>query len=179
MASKGMKILYWFLGILAVIIIVLVIVLSTLGVFTKPELALKEAGPYHFIFSEHKGPFTEISAVFTEMDLYATEANLVYLHRAGMYLSDPERVPQEQLEWRVGFIVQDSVAVPENLKFETLPKASYIIATIEAHAMIAAFKNYPALEKWVRDNNYQITGPALEIYTDNGMVKSMFPVTPK
>ena len=81
------------------------------------------------------------------------------------------------MRWRAGFLVADSIGVEEPLQFMVLPQAKYIVAKIEANPMVAAFKTYPALEKWVKENKYTVVGAALEIYNE-GNVESMFPVIP-
>ncbi len=96
----------------------------------------------------------------------------------GVYLNDPSSVEDDALLWRVGYLVEDSTTVKLPLQFATINRATYIVAKIKAHPFIAAFKTYPVLEQWILDNNYAITGSAVELYYED-VVESMFPVKDK
>lgn len=177
MATTKKKVLYIVLAVVLVIVLFIVISLWRLGLFASPELALEERGPLHYCYIDKTGPFSEIPTAWAEIDKLAEQQGIEYLQRCGMYLDNPSQVAEEEMRWRAGFLVADSIAVEEPLQLMVLPQAEYIVARIEANPMVAAFKTYPALEKWITENYYTVVGAAIEIYNE-GYVESMFPVIP-
>ncbi len=179
MASKGTKIALWVAGILFVLVIIVAGVLWKVGMFAAPELALQERGPYYYVYVERTGPFQDIPKGYQQVDSLVKQQNLEVGMRCGAYLDDPAKVAQNNLRWRVGNIVQDSVEVMEPLKCLKIEEHQYLVASIHANPMIAPFKTYPAIEKWLADNPFEANGPAYELYHDDGLIEVLFPVNPK
>ena len=176
MASKGTKIALIILGVVLVIAIAFVILLWYVGLFASPELAVAERGPYHYVYIDKTGPFAQVPLGQQEADSLVRQQNIEAGIACGMYLDDPSQVGQENLRWRVGFIVGDSVKTMEPLKFMTIAGGEYLVASIKAHPMVAPFKTYPAIHAWLAENPYDAIGAAYELYNDNGMVEVLFPV---
>jgi len=175
--SKKTKIIIF--SVIAVIVIVVLIISGTLynlGYFNKVQISTGQAGPYHYVYIDKTGPFSEIPKAQIELDKLIRTRDIKTLESCGQYLDDPSTTTQNQLRWRLGYIIGDSITVDEPLNYRFIAEDYFVIATIKAHPMVAAFKTYPLLEKWIIENNSQIIGPALEIYTSDGFVKSMFPI---
>jgi len=179
MASKGTKIALIILGIVLIIVIAFVVILWYVGLFATPELAIAERGPYHYVYIDRTGPFAEIPLGQQQADSLVKQQNIEVGIPCGAYLDDPSQVAQGNLRWRVGFIVSDSVETIDPLKFMTIAGGEYLVASIKAHPMVAPFKTYPAIEKWLTVNPYDVAGAAFELYNENGVVEVLFPVQKK
>ncbi len=165
-------------GVLAVLIIAFIFILVELGLFSKPELILIERGPYNYVYTERSGSFQKVSKAHKDTEGLVNSQNIKTAIPCGVYLNDPSSVEDDALLWRVGYLVEDSTTVKLPLQFATINRATYIVAKVKAHPFIAAFKTYPVLEQWILDNNYAITGSAVELYYED-VVESMFPVKDK
>lgn len=179
MASKGTKIFLIILVVLLVIVIVVAAVLWNVGVFASAEITLGQKGPYHYVFVERTGPFKEILQGYKQADSLIKQQNITVGIACGAYLDNPAHVEQEKLRWRVGYIVTDSVEVTKPLQFVTIPDHQYLIATIKAHPMVAPFKTYPAIEKWLNTHPYMVEGPSYELYNESGLIEVLFMIKAK
>lgn len=176
MASKGKKILTIILALIVLIIFVLLIGAWHYGVFESVKITVEKRGPFHYVYLQKQGPFTEISDAWDEAEQIFKEQNLEKGICCGKYLDDPALADPEKLRWRVGYLLQDSVAIQEPLKYENIPEYDYVIASIKAHPMVAPFKTYPALKEWGRTSEYQFVGTAYEFYPEDGLIEVLFPV---
>ena len=176
MASKGTKIGLIILGIVLVLAIAVVVVLWKVGLLATPELAIGEKGPYHYVYIDQTGPFTEIPKGYQLVDSLVKQQNVEIGIACGAYLDDPSQVSQADLRWRVGYIVGDSTDTVEPLKFMTIAGREYLIASIKAIPMVAAIKTYPAIQEWLTQNPYNVVGEAYELYNESGIVEVLFPI---
>lgn len=178
MASKGRKIGLIILGVVLILAIAVVVLLWYVGLFATPELALGEKGPYHYVYIDRTGPFTEIPLGYQQVDSLVKEQNIQVGISCGAYLDNPSQVAQENLRWRVGYIVGDSVDTIEPLNFMTIAGREYLVASIKAHPMVAPMKTYPAIHEWLAANPYDAVEDeeAYELYNENGVVEVLFPV---
>ena len=179
MSAKVKKILIIIISVIVVLAIGFVILLYRAGVFADPEVALSERGPYAYVYMSETGSFENFYNAQQELDKIVKEENISVDIPCGVFLDDPAKVQQANLRWQVGYLVQDSVSVDPPLEFSVIPKGTYVVASIKAHPAVAAFKTYPALNKWIKQNKYKVTGYALELYQKDGLVEAMFPVQKK
>ena len=176
MASKSKKILLWVLGFLGIVMLFILLAAWQTGIFSSPKISMEERAGFHYVYLERTGPYSEIAKAQEALKKAIKDQNIKTLIPCGLYLDNPANVKQNELRWRIGYTVKDSVQVAKPLKFETVPARLYVIASIKAHPAVAALKNYPAMKKWVVENQYVIIGPAMEFYLKDGTVESMFPV---
>jgi len=179
MSPKGKKILAVIAGIFLVIVLLILLGAWKAGIFADPEITLELRGPYHFVYIQKTGDFSKISAAYKEAGELFEDQSIDKGTACGMYLDDPAMVEADDMRWRVGYLVKDSVDVNTPLEFLSIPNAEYAVASIEAHPMVAPFKTYPALQKWVQTSDYQFVGPAYEIYNEDGIIEVLFPVEKK
>lgn len=179
MSPKGKKILTIIFAIIIVIGLLLLAGAWKAGIFEEPVITVELRGPYHYVYIQKTGDFSNIPNAYKEADDLFKENSLEKGTACGMYLDDPAMVEAEDMRWRVGYLVEDSVAVNTPLEFLSIPNAEYAVASIDAHPMIAPLKTYPALQKWVQTSDYQFTGPAYEIYNEDGIIEVLFPAAKK
>ncbi len=176
MTKKGKTIFLSVLGVIVVIVLFIVVSLWQSGVFSSPELTLETRPAHMYIYIERTGPFSEINKAKNELQKMVNDQKLPVKIPCGVYFDDPAQTKNEQLRWRIGYTVEDSLSVSAPIKQDTIPAQLVIVASIKAHPMVAPFKTYPALENWVAEKGYKIIGPAYEFYYEDGVVEAMFPV---
>ena len=178
MASKGTKIALIILGVVLIIAIAFVVMLWYVGLFATPELAIAEKGPYYYVYIDKTGPFTEFPVVQQQVDSLVKHQNIKAGIACGTYLDDPAKIAQQNLNWRVGYIVVDSVKVEEPLNFMTIARDQYLDALIKANPMVAPLRTSPAIHKWLTDNPYDASteSEAYALYHENGVVEVLFPI---
>ncbi|MEJ2054626.1 MAG: GyrI-like domain-containing protein [Calditrichaceae bacterium] len=177
MASKGTKIGLIILGIILVLAIAIVILLWKVGFFASPELSVDERGPYQYVYVQRTGPFSEIPQGFKQADSLVKQQGIDVGIECGAYLDNPAQVAQDDLRWRTGYIVEDSVQTRAPLEFETIVRQQYLVGSIDAIPMVAIIKIYPLMQEWLTKNAYTVTGPAYELYNENGVVEVLFPIS--
>ncbi|MEJ2543382.1 MAG: GyrI-like domain-containing protein [Calditrichaceae bacterium] len=178
MASKGTKIALIILGVVLVIAIAFVVLLWYLGVFATPELEVAEKGPYQYVYIDRTGPFTEVPMGQQQVDSLVNQQNIEVGIACWPYLNDPAQITQQNLKWRVGYIVADSVDVAEPLQFMTIARDQYLVVSIKANPMVAIVKTSPAIHEWLAANPYDAIQDreAYALYKDNGVIEVLFPV---
>ncbi len=179
MSSRGKKILTIIIGLIVLIGLLLLIGAWKAGVFEDPVITVELRGPYHFVYIQKTGDYSNIPKAYKEADDLFKEQSLEKSIACGMYLDNPAVVEGENLRWRVGYFVKDSISVEDPLKFLKIPNAEYAVASINAHPMVAPLKTYPALQQWVQTSDYQFIGPAYEIYNEDGIIEVLFPIGKK
>ena len=178
MASKARKIILIILAVFFLIVLVVSILLWRAGLFAEPAISLDSRGPFHYVYVERTGPFREVPQGYKQADSLIKKQEIGVGLACGSYLDNPANVAQEKLRWRAGYLVADSVLVEEPLHFLTITEGLYLVASIKANPMVAPFKTYPAMTKWLSANAYTVVGPAYEMYHEDGLIEVLFPVKP-
>jgi len=128
-------------------------------------VSLKEISPFSYCCIPHKGPFSEIEKIITQLMKAIQEQNIPPAGAMiGIYYNSPDEVTKaEDLEWEVGFPVAPQVVVQaplEKKQWEFTPVASAIHTGPYEETGQTIFK----ILKWMEDNKLIQTGPVLERY---------------
>lgn len=179
MKNLTKKVLIWLLPFVAIIALFIIVLIWQAGVFEDPELQMDKKASTLYIYLEKQGPYSQIIRAKKELQNALADQQIKGLVPCTIYLNNPAKVKNHDLKWRVGVTVKDTAKTLEPLKLGLIPKGNFIIAKIKAHPIIAVKKIYPALEKWVKENNYRVVGPAVEYEFPGGVVEAMFPIEKK
>jgi len=178
MAPKTRNVILIILTVFLLIVVVIAILLWRIGLFATPQISLDSRGPFHYVYVERTGPLREVPQGYKQADSLVEQQDIKVEMACGSYLDNPANVAQEKLRWRAGYLVADSVLVEEPLHFLTITEGLYLVASIKANPMVAPFKTYPAMTKWLSANAYTVVGPAYEMYHEDGLIEVLFPVKP-
>jgi effector-binding domain-containing protein len=162
---KTLRVLLW---ILAAIVIFVVIGMFTMGGFQKVTATSEEAGPIKMVYMEHKGPYSKVTEKIEKVKLYLDSNKIACTESIGEYLSDPTKVKQEDLMSNIGFIVDQDCKDSAPFMFKNIPKQLFVSVNFKGSPAVGPMKAYPAMDKWVKDNGYEINGSGLEIYKVTG-----------
>lgn len=178
MDSKAPKIVLIILAVFFLIILIIAILLWRAGLFAEPKLTLDSRGLYYYVYVERTGPFREIPQGYKQANALIKQQGIKVGKACGSYLDNPADVAQEKLRWRAGYLVADSVIVEEPLRFLTIREGLYLVASVKANPMVAPFKTYPAMTKWLSENAYTVVGLAYELYHEDSLIEVLFAVKP-
>ena len=179
--SSRIKTIILFIGIISFVLFMgLIGAAWYMGAFASVNISISEKGPYYFVYLEHQGPYYLVMNKIDQVEKYLVDDKIEFLQAAGIYFDDPAQIPESDLKSYGGFLISDSVSVKEPYKFQKINKRSVIVASIEAHPMVAPFKVYPAFHEWLDNNsNLEITAPPMELYLPDGKVEVHFPYQEK
>ncbi|MBM4177142.1 MAG: hypothetical protein FJ213_13370 [Ignavibacteria bacterium] len=147
------------------------------GAFSSVEITEGYRGPYDFVYTKHKGPYQLVSEKIKKVETLLKEKNIEQTIAAGRYYDDPATTPKELLRSDAGVFVSSPVQVEPPLYYEQIVERYVIIGKIKAHPAIAPFKTYPAINEYIELKGYTVTGPAFEIYNEDGSVEVHLPVS--
>ncbi len=177
--SSVLKKILLIVGIITLVLFIVVIGAAwILGAFSSVEITEEIRGPYNFVCLEHIGAYHLVVAKIEKVKEYLDSRHILYIHSAGLYFDDPAKVAEDKLRSFVGYLVPDSLMVEKPFQLKVIKKRNVILASIEAHAMIAPFKVYPAFHEWMENNKEIgiISGAPLELYIPEGKVEVEFPI---
>lgn len=133
---------------------------------TISAVELKQITPYRYAALLMKGSYLQHSSAFPQLYQLAGEQNLGYsLEIFGIYFNDPSQVPEDQLEWQVGFPLSEGQQVKEPLVEKKWDYEQ--IASITFTGPIGGQDMNKAIESlvtWVMSNGYAPIGPMMEKY---------------
>lgn len=103
--------------------------------------------------------FTEIGAMAAQQQL---SGNII-----GVFFSDPEKVPAEQLRCELGIQVPPEFEAPEGFKVREI-QVQTVAYTVLKGPYEEIAEDYRKMFLWMKKNGYRVAGPALEIYLKGG-----------
>ena len=103
----------------------------------------------------------DIKGKVTDDDLEMT--GMVY----GSYFNSPEEVPEEELEYEIGFSFDGALKLQEGkLGFKEIPEHS-VLASIHKGPYTNVGPVIHAIAEYASKNGYDIVGPVTEVYLNN------------
>lgn len=152
--------------ILGIIILTLFVLglsyLIYLDAFSTVVFKEEMKGPFKIVYKEHIGPYEKVGPTMDALYNELINDEIETSRGIGLYYDNPQEVEKSKLRAKVGSIIEEKDY--ENLealseKYEVLDLASqkYLVAEFpfknKMSFMIGVFKVYPALNKYVKDNN--------------------------
>jgi AraC family transcriptional regulator len=119
-------------------------------------------------YAQYKGSYSKIPDHIMEVGQLITDDGLettgmVY----GSYFNSPEEVPEEQLEYEIGFSFDGDLKLQEGkLGFKEIPEHS-VLAAIHKGPYTNVGPVIHAIAKYASENGYDIVGPVTEVYLNN------------
>jgi len=160
--------------IIAVIAVVLLAIYVWLGGFKKIPFSVQETGGEVLVYESHTGDYKNVGKVIDKM-YYAllNDANVECFRGFGIYYDNPQKVEKEKLRSDVGNILENPT--PEILarltpkyNIRTQEKQQYLVAEFpyknQMSIFIGIMRVYPALNRYIRENNLSEEGYVMEIY---------------
>ena len=126
----------------------------------------------------HTGPYNQISEKILRVKKLLDDHKDALGRPCGIYYDDPDRVPDEKLRSKGGYVLKQDVALPPELEVVVLADRDVLVARFKGHVALAAAKIYPAMSRWMADEKVKPAGPTVEYY-EAGVVECEMPIQPE
>ncbi|OGS22945.1 MAG: hypothetical protein A2252_07650 [Elusimicrobia bacterium RIFOXYA2_FULL_39_19] len=157
---------------LALLVIVVIAGMWSVGMFQKIEFKAQDVGAMTMVYTEHIGPYNKIGPKFEIVKKYLDDNKIAYTYGIGEYLDNPAKVRQEELRSYAGYLVDKPIKTAEPIRVKKIQKNYYVVCTFVGMPMVGPFVVYPKATKWFEKNGYEMTGAAYEIYKIDGKIMS-------
>jgi len=144
-----------------------------MGLFGGDKIKVKMRGATDIAYIEARGPYGKIpyGELYGRLFGWAKEAGA----RPGfttfaIYATCPKETSEADLVTKVGIPLYKASEPKGDVKVGQLPEMEVAVKKHQGPAE-EYDKSYSELNKWIADNGYQISGPAMEIFTKKPKVK--------
>lgn len=139
------------------------------GVFDSVTFSIREAGPYNLVYKEHRGPYAGIRITLNDVFKYVVKQNKERIEQGfAIFYDDPATVSSDSLRSIAGVITDSLLKVTAPYKSALYPKTKAIVGEFPIRSFLSytsgTIKFYPRLHKYLSENQYQLSGPIMEIY---------------
>lgn len=180
-----MKILKWFLIVLAVLGLLLTVFLWYMGWFSNLKAYESVKGPYLIAYERFVGPYPQTGPIFNRI-YEKLKANGIESPRGlGIYYDDPSQVTPDKLRSDCGIVIEAKDRnlfwkISHKFKYKWVRRSKSIVVEFPIRNMlsymIGPMKAYPALMKYAESKGYKTT-LAYELYDEpKGKIFFIMPV---
>jgi len=138
------------------------------GGFNSAKVTAGESGPYFYAYLEHIGDIAKLPKTQEKVFRLLKQANIEPGDTITVLLTDPRTTPKPEQMARTGYRIPLDAKLPSELRSDILARRRVLSATVQAAAMLAPSKAYQALYDHLRENELDISLPAVEIYRPSG-----------
>jgi hypothetical protein len=165
--SISMKKFFWIF--LAILIFAIAVLSFFAGLFDGIKITNQTVGPYYLVYRTHKGSYSGIQFVMGDVYRYMREKKSMTSENGFViYYDNPEKIRTDSLRSIAGVITDSSVNVEDPYKSGIFQKTEALVGTFPIRSFmsysIGVYKFYPALEKKLAQDKYQLSGPVMEIF---------------
>jgi effector-binding domain-containing protein len=129
---------------------------------SKIEVKTIQAFPYCCI--HHKGPFTEIQNVITQLNSSLQSQNIRPAGpMVGVYYNTPENTDPQDLEWDIGFPCDSHVSPLQPLQ-KKIWNFAQVASVLHTGSYESTGETYLLISEWMEANGMEQAGPVLEKY---------------
>ena len=162
-------------GITLVVCIILYIAFyAYFGGFIKIKPEVLEKGGDVLVYEELRGDYKQTADATNRIykDLL-NNYGIETFRGIGVYYDDPKAIPVEDLRFEAGCILEnptlDQLEILKlKYKVRTLEKGEYVVVNFPFKGFISILMGikrvYPAINKYMQENNFKNTGAIVEIY---------------
>jgi len=161
--------------IVLVLIICVIAVFGYYGGFKSIDVIITKQGGETVIYKDVTGDYSQTPDVTNEVyEALLNDYKIETTKGVGIFYDNPQKVEKSKLRSRIGCILDSDVdsltlaKISEKYNVMVLPKAKYIATDFPMKGglsmLVGIIKAYPALNKYIEDNNIKEDGPVTEIY---------------
>jgi hypothetical protein len=165
--------------ILVVFFIAFVIAAWYYGAFASvEEVNLAHRNRIFLVTTEQTGLPFKIKKHVHEIDSLLMIQKISGKMEVALFFDNPLVVRPDSLPARGAVLLEDSTVVDSPLILLTLPERKAAVTSVKAHSMIAPFKTYPMIQRWLYNNGYRFNPvfPVIEYYGARGIIEVEMPV---
>jgi len=169
-----MKVFKITLYIVAALTAMVLIGYAYYGGFQSIEPTVSICGGETLVFEKVSGDYKQSAAVSARVyDRLNKEFEIETYRGFGIYYDKPGTVAPHALRSDIGCILEPSDTnqisdIKREFYVETFPTESYLVAEFpfkgKGSVLVGLMKVYPAMESYIKENNYQMDTPIMEIW---------------
>jgi len=167
---KAIRIIF---GIIVCLAIICFVVYAYYGGLTDVKFQVKQEGGDYLVYQKITGPYKQSGEVIRQINYQLLNEKIETSKSFGIYYDNPKTVEKSKLRSEAGCILETAdtaktywLRAKFNIKISPIKK--YITTEFplknSMSIMVSLIKVYPAIEKYVKENNYTQTGSVMEIY---------------
>lgn len=137
------------------------------------EITEKRIEETKVAYAQFKGSYNKIPKHMQEVGEWVIDDGLKMTGMVyGSYFNSPEEVPEEELEYEIGFSFDGELKLQEGkLGFKEIPEHT-VLAAIHKGPYTNVGPVIHAIAEFAAKNNYDIVGPVTEVYlNDPGQIE--------
>ncbi len=160
--------------VLAIIAIAVFLFYAYYGGFKKINILISKSGGEVLIYEKIQGDYRQSGVVMDKIyNSLLNEDKIETFKGFGVYYDNPQKVEKSKLRSEAGCVLEktdiDKLPILENkYTIRTFPEKEYIITEFPYKGKISIFfsimKVYPALNKFAKQNGYNVETAVMEIY---------------
>jgi len=137
---------------------------SSLQCVPSTEITVKEITPFSYCCLHHKGPYSDMEPIITQLIAIMQNQNLAPTGTLlSVYYSDPGQVKTQDLEWEVGFPISEQVSVePPLIKKQWTHQL--VVQAVHAGPYEKTSETITEILEWMSSHGYVQDGPILGFY---------------
>jgi DNA gyrase inhibitor GyrI len=151
---------------------------ARMGAFRSVEMHREQRPTVRIVCLPHSGPYNQIGEKINEVKKLLEKHKDALGRPCAIYYDDPDRVPDEKLRSKGGYILKQDVELPPELEVVVLAERDVLVARFKGHVALAAAKIYPSMSRWMADEKVKPAGPSVEYY-EAGVVECEMPIQPE
>jgi AraC family transcriptional regulator len=119
-------------------------------------------------YAQYKGSYSKIPDNIMEVGKLVADEGLEMTGMVyGSYFNSPEEVPEDELEYEIGFSFEGDLKLQEGkLGFKEIPEHS-VLSAIHKGPYTNVGPVIHAIAEYASKNGYDIVGPVTEVYLNN------------
>ncbi|KAF5088879.1 AraC family transcriptional regulator [Methanobacterium aggregans] len=131
------------------------------------EVTEKRIEELKVAYIPYSGSYDKIPEHMQEVGQLVMKKNLKMTGTVyGTYFNSPEDVPEDKLEYEIGFSVEDEIPQEDELGFKDIPEHTVLAATHKGPYTDVGPVIHTVAQHAV-DNGYDIVGPITEVYLND------------
>lgn len=156
------------------LIVIGLVLYAYFGGFKQLDIKIKEEGGETVVYEPIIGDYKQSGAVMDKI-YYAllNDHKMETFKGFGLYFDNPQKVEKEKLRSEAGAIIEEKDlekinGINHSFQIKVLDKKKYITTEFpykgKMSVMFSIMKVYPALNKYAKENGYNVDGAVMEIY---------------
>ncbi|SHN59472.1 GyrI-like domain-containing protein [Desulfovibrio litoralis] len=162
------------LGIIILLLIIIVCLYAYYGGFSAIVFRKEKQGGEVFVYQSVVGDYKLTGEITDAVYYYLLNThNIETFKGAGIFYDDPRKVDAAKLRSESGCLLEDKTLTIDSLKLDKysakiIPEQNYIVTEMPYNGLISIllgiWRVYPALTKYLKENNLPENLPVMEIY---------------
>jgi hypothetical protein len=144
------------------------------GGFSTIKFEIREAGDEVLVYETYQGEYKHTASIMDRIYEKLLKEDQIETYRGfGIYYDNPQKVEKSKLRSESGCIIENPdaqtlLSLKEKYHIKIFPRDKYLVTEFpykgKASVLMSLIKVYPAMNKYIKENNIMEEGFIMEIY---------------